>query len=645
VACGSACGCSPCHGSKDTKRAGHAAGCVAPFGSFATCAPSKGHRGVQPGCSIIIPESARGSRSNYVVWAHFAQSAVGVLIPGEHGRDALLRLLGRVLPELATHAASEDAAKSPEATASGTEPAEPASSSHALMPEDLGVAPGKFLDGDLGGGGRGKGGGGGGGEEEDLEDPCPPCYCIWTWESWWEWFLSGWEFHDGVWWHDGVARLSPWDVFGSTDQLFTIAAARASASGMASAEARRRFELTAAIANLEAAARVQPPLADATSVPLDIESTFASDRTFLTQPTRLLPAPVESMSLVVVETMDVHGLRSLVEGGPIGGAGPEGLAMGADVQPGGLSFGSGDRPGPAAFSGSPLASVGQLGLGLAGAAAQGAASVALGTGTMATAATKSAASFPTPGAAGSFVASPSPPGGNPGGGGGGSAPGPASGLSPSGIGAGPGSGGGGSGGSGGAGGASGSAGGSGGGGGASGGGGGSGSGGSGGSGGAAGAGGSGGGPGSGGGLPSGGPTGGFPMRGPADRACACSACGAAIVAGRRGPLPTRCARCRRAVLPGRVAGRVACSLCARGIRVGRRGPLPTRCSACRRPSAPERRAGVGACARCGLAIAVPAQTGRVPRRCWWCRQGRRRLEDLTAADWAALEAARVEVAP
>jgi len=64
----------------------------------------------------------------------------------------------------------------------------------------------------------------------------------------------------------------------------------------------------------------------------------------------------------------------------------------------------------------------------------------------------------------------------------------------------------------------------------------------------------------------------------------CPVCGKLAFAGRRGPLPRRCAPCRRRpVLPERASGRTTCSSCAVAIAVaGRRGRLPSLCRGCRR---------------------------------------------------------------
>ena len=73
------------------------------------------------------------------------------------------------------------------------------------------------------------------------------------------------------------------------------------------------------------------------------------------------------------------------------------------------------------------------------------------------------------------------------------------------------------------------------------------------------------------------------MRRPATRRGTCARCGAPVRAGRRGPVPRRCVRCRlRPVHPDRAAGQTRCTRCGGAIPVlGRRGPLPTRCSWCR----------------------------------------------------------------
>lgn len=70
------------------------------------------------------------------------------------------------------------------------------------------------------------------------------------------------------------------------------------------------------------------------------------------------------------------------------------------------------------------------------------------------------------------------------------------------------------------------------------------------------------------------------------RSLLCPACGKRTLAGRRGPLPRRCAPCRRRpVLTARAAGRTNCSTCGAEIAVpGRRGRLPTVCPPCRRES-------------------------------------------------------------
>lgn len=68
------------------------------------------------------------------------------------------------------------------------------------------------------------------------------------------------------------------------------------------------------------------------------------------------------------------------------------------------------------------------------------------------------------------------------------------------------------------------------------------------------------------------------------RSFLCPACGKLALAGRRGPLPRRCAPCRRRpVLPARAAGLTTCSTCGAEVTVhGRRGRLPTLCPRCRR---------------------------------------------------------------
>ena len=70
------------------------------------------------------------------------------------------------------------------------------------------------------------------------------------------------------------------------------------------------------------------------------------------------------------------------------------------------------------------------------------------------------------------------------------------------------------------------------------------------------------------------------------RSFTCPVCGKPAPVGRRGPLPRRCAPCRRRpVLPARAAGRTTCATCGAQIPVpGRRGRLPTLCPACRRES-------------------------------------------------------------
>lgn len=122
----------------------------------------------------------------------------------------------------------------------------------------------------------------------------------------------------------------------------------------------------------------------------------------------------------------------------------------------------------------------------------------------------------------------------------------------------------------------------------------------------------------------------------------CATCGGSIRAGARGPLPTRCRRCRHPVLPERAKRRVPCRDCGRPLPVGRRGPLPTRCDPCRRPRAAARAAGTSACSKCGHPVPVTRATGRLPRTCWWCRRGRRRLSDLSEVDWEMLRAARAD---
>ena len=68
------------------------------------------------------------------------------------------------------------------------------------------------------------------------------------------------------------------------------------------------------------------------------------------------------------------------------------------------------------------------------------------------------------------------------------------------------------------------------------------------------------------------------------RSFTCPVCGKLAMAGRRGPVPRRCAPCRRRpVLRARAAGQTTCSTCGAEIPVrGRRGRLPTLCRYCRR---------------------------------------------------------------
>lgn len=70
---------------------------------------------------------------------------------------------------------------------------------------------------------------------------------------------------------------------------------------------------------------------------------------------------------------------------------------------------------------------------------------------------------------------------------------------------------------------------------------------------------------------------------PPARAISCPTCGRLTLAGARGPLPKRCADCRRwPVRPERVAGQTTCSGCHGHLRVlGRRGRIPTVCPPCR----------------------------------------------------------------
>lgn len=69
---------------------------------------------------------------------------------------------------------------------------------------------------------------------------------------------------------------------------------------------------------------------------------------------------------------------------------------------------------------------------------------------------------------------------------------------------------------------------------------------------------------------------------PSPRAIVCPGCRKLILAGRRGPLPTRCAQCRGyKVLPERAAGRTTCSTCGTDLPiVGRRGRVPRFCRSC-----------------------------------------------------------------
>jgi len=78
------------------------------------------------------------------------------------------------------------------------------------------------------------------------------------------------------------------------------------------------------------------------------------------------------------------------------------------------------------------------------------------------------------------------------------------------------------------------------------------------------------------------------------RAIICPDCGKYVLAGSRGPLPTRCRQCRarrrRPILPERLAGKTTCSRCGATVPVtGRRGRLPQFCRACRGEAANEKR--------------------------------------------------------
>ena len=103
----------------------------------------------------------------------------------------------------------------------------------------------------------------------------------------------------------------------------------------------------------------------------------------------------------------------------------------------------------------------------------------------------------------------------------------------------------------------------------------------------------------------------------ASRETTCTGCGAVLRAGRRGPLPRRCPGCRRRpVLPERTAGSTACRECGRSVRVrGHRGCWPGRCGDCARARVRARRA----------PVIVP-------------------MENLTPADWAALDPGEGEAA-
>jgi hypothetical protein len=78
------------------------------------------------------------------------------------------------------------------------------------------------------------------------------------------------------------------------------------------------------------------------------------------------------------------------------------------------------------------------------------------------------------------------------------------------------------------------------------------------------------------------------------RAIICPDCGKYVLAGSRGPLPTRCRQCRawrrRPILPERLAGKTTCSRCGATVPVtGRRGRLPQFCRVCRGESANAKR--------------------------------------------------------
>jgi len=99
------------------------------------------------------------------------------------------------------------------------------------------------------------------------------------------------------------------------------------------------------------------------------------------------------------------------------------------------------------------------------------------------------------------------------------------------------------------------------------------------------------------------------------RSARCSTCGTAVTVGQRGPLPRRCAPCRRRpVLPERTGVRVSCVACGGAVSIrGRRGRLPRWCDACdrtRRVARERARRRTGADVGRGPCVAAPIQSVR-----------------------------------
>ena len=285
MACGGTCGCNDCYGSSDCLQPGKSDTCVAPRGSYATLAPERTSRARSQASPVLVPDFPRSAQET-VLWGRFGGQAVGVLAPGHADPTALLRLLGfggEANPGLVERS---------DALAPGQTPFEPEGQASPYVPSSgQKRLPGVPFPEDE----RGKGGGGiEPPPEEEPEDPCI-CYCT-TSEGAeasvavvQEQFEHSRKHYESR-FQDLYHRIDPAPPPITPPVVINLGAGTVPDTG-------------------HAEENVLPDI--------DVEAMFGSDPTFLTDPGRVIPAPTESQSSVVMDLGLPVGGTTLAPTGPL----------------------------------------------------------------------------------------------------------------------------------------------------------------------------------------------------------------------------------------------------------------------------------------------------------------------------------------